>query len=800
MVHNLLNMGIARQQRNVFYFCNGMLELPPAHVCRDTWIYLNGRLLACRAPWSKMSAAAKPLKSSGSSALESHPFPAWLSDLAGRQVLAINREGRRLCGVRNDETGPFLVGDLLLPEQLGSDLRTRNEGLWAEDPPLRRHQLRRRDAATVLVCVRKTASSGVPALHWDVLFEDSQAGSATASARSPGNAAAPDDSIGFGREMQGLLTFMAQVPCAMAICTFDEGRWVQCTAAMRNLLGIQEDEWRGKSSVEMNLWHDPMERSRMMRLLVDNGSFSGLPVKLRHKDGHLVDAVVSCHTFSDHGNKYTVAHYHDASDVMARLRASEANEALLSRALQGAASAVWEWDLRTDTYQYVERWEKLLGYDPGELPHNSSSLQYLLHPDDAAFVASQLEAHFTNFNPFTIEARLRTKAGPYRWFFVRGQAEKDENGRAVRMSGTIDDSTEKRLLDAERLRVNERLALATNAVGLGTWEVFTDGSALWDAQTYRLYGRDPATAVLPETICREATGTAQYRKLTAWLGETMRQESFGSIEFSVMWPDGQTRWIAAKGRAIKDSGGRPVSLIGVNWDITEQRRAAAVQQAHQAELSSLNHRLMDQEKRISTSLAYSLHDQVGQTLAALRLGIDTLKLRSLSDPQLATQCDTLEALVGKAVQDVRDTLHHLRPPMLDELGLGRALESEMLGMPFLTGSTELTLVADERVLNLRWPPDVEYAAFMIAREAVTNALKHARCSQVIVELCSEAGRMGLSISDDGTGIAAPIFQLRPGHLGLLSIRERAQAISASLHIDSSPSVGTRISLTWPSTP
>lgn len=93
------------------------------------------------------------------------------------------------------------------------------------------------------------------------------------------------------------------------------------------------------------------------------------------------------------------------------------------------------------------------------------------------------------------------------------------------------------------------------------------------------------------------------------------------------------------------------------------------------------------------------------------------------------------------------------------------------------GGVALRLQAAPLVRKQRWPADVEYAAFMIAREAVGNALLHARASRIGCELEGDARRMRLRIVDDGAGM--PAVRVRPGHLGVVGTRERSLAIGAS---------------------
>jgi signal transduction histidine kinase len=106
------------------------------------------------------------------------------------------------------------------------------------------------------------------------------------------------------------------------------------------------------------------------------------------------------------------------------------------------------------------------------------------------------------------------------------------------------------------------------------------------------------------------------------------------------------------------------------------------------------------------------------------------------------------------------------------------------------------LLLDDQVGQLRWPSDVEYACFMIAREAVANALEHSMASLIQVTLNASGSGLMLEITDDGIGFQTKGLMGRSGNLGLVGMRERAQAIGARLDVDSTPGEGVRVSLRW----
>lgn len=203
------------------------------------------------------------------------------------------------------------------------------------------------------------------------------------------------------------------------------------------------------------------------------------------------------------------------------------------------------------------------------------------------------------------------------------------------------------------------------------------------------------------------------------------------------------------------------------------------------ELARLSRLLLEQERQTSRRLAHTLHDELGQTLAALRLHWEAYRGAT------AAQRDDMDARIASLVvlanRQVRAMLAELSPPLLDELGLAAALDNEMRQQQGGSGDPRVVLHATGTAQLQRWPADVEYAVFMIAREALLHALREA--GAVHVNLDGDEGLLELLVTGGGATPAAD-------PLGLVGMRERALAIGASLHVDARPGHGTIVALTW----
>jgi len=128
-----------------------------------------------------------------------------------------------------------------------------------------------------------------------------------------------------------------------------------------------------------------------------------------------------------------------------------------ARAVDGAGDGVWDWVLATGADYHSPRWKQLLGFAPDELPNHIDTFFARLHPDDVERARAAVAAHFEHRTPYDLDLRLRTKSGEYRWFRTRGEAERDDRGAPVRMTGTMIDVTERKLAELEVQRTNAEL-------------------------------------------------------------------------------------------------------------------------------------------------------------------------------------------------------------------------------------------------------------------------------------------------------------------------------------------------------
>jgi signal transduction histidine kinase/ligand-binding sensor domain-containing protein len=195
----------------------------------------------------------------------------------------------------------------------------------------------------------------------------------------------------------------------------------------------------------------------------------------------------------------------------------------------------------------------------------------------------------------------------------------------------------------------------------------------------------------------------------------------------------------------------------------------------------------DERQRISREL----HDELGQNLTAAKINLQVLRAASDDETSVQRLNDTIK-MVDQMIEQVRNISLALRPPLLDEAGLVPALNA------YLQSCQERSGV----IIDLNAPADVQgntsavrTVVFRVVQEAVNNALRHARATEIQVRLSTEPGALLLSVRDDGQGFDATAVAERVNrgeHLGLLGMAERVRAIGGEFSLDARPGVGSLV--------
>lgn len=224
-------------------------------------------------------------------------------------------------------------------------------------------------------------------------------------------------------------------------------------------------------------------------------------------------------------------------------------------------------------------------------------------------------------------------------------------------------------------------------------------------------------------------------------------------------------------------------VISIVRDVTERRKLQA--------FGAGALRAAEEERQ---RIARELHDDTAQRLAGLML---LLRVASqIQEPEeRARRIEQVREEIAEAAEAVRRIARGLRPPALDEVGLAAALD---LLIRSLRRAHSLDIELTSQRTGGRLDADAELALYRIVQEALTNAVRHAGASRIVVSLRADDRAVIAEIEDDGRGFAMDRDYGDDGQgLGLIGMRERARYAGGVLAIDSAPGAGTRVRVELP---
>ncbi|MBN8417931.1 MAG: PAS domain S-box protein [Verrucomicrobia bacterium] len=257
-----------------------------------------------------------------------------------------------------------------------------------------------------------------------------------------------------------------------------------------------------------------------------------------------------------------------------RKQALQVSEERYARAMRATTDGLWEWNLVTGETYLSPRWKQMLGFAENDhLGKDQESFMSRLHPADWPRVQAARKAHFEQHVPYQVELRLCTKSGEYRWFLTRGEADWNEQGDAVRMTGTISDISDRKLAE-QALQESEqrfRAVFEQAAVGVAEMETATGRFLNVNQRICEIYQRS-----------REEMLRKTYKDVTLpedLPNSLLRMEELKAgkirsynLEKRNVLPDGTVKWVNLTVSPMWLPGEPPSRHVAVVEDITERKR------------------------------------------------------------------------------------------------------------------------------------------------------------------------------------------------------------------------------------
>jgi|GEM_PF-7048088 len=464
---------------------------------------------------------------------------------------------------------------------------------------------------------------------------------------------------------------------------------------------------------------------------------------------------------------------------------------LLERTQDVAKIGSWEVVLATNKCLWSRVTYNIHELDVGTDIHVEDGINFYAE-EHRPLIRGAVEKCVADLEPWDLELQILTTSGKRKWVHALGGPVL-ENGKLVGLEGTFQDIDERKTLETQHTALLARLSLALKASQIGIWDWdIASNHLIWDAEMYKLTGVreedfDGALSTWQQCIHPQDAKQSQIEIEAALAGEKDFNTSFRYI-----LPSGEIRDIRAIGQVFRDDQGRPVKMIGVNWDITEMN-------ARKRNLERANDELAQFAYRTSHDLKAPLVSVRGLAKAGIE-EVESQNYEEVRDifGRVVSQCARLEKLVidilDLAKADFRSTeaKQVCLVEMIEDVLSKKKVEAQTRGvdLEFVRESDSLPIKVEEVRL------------VQILENLVSNAIKYKSPKKdrphVKVRLHEKGTNLLLSVEDNGLGFpeefqakAFGMFQrfhpeVAPGTgLGLYIVKKHIDQMNGKISLSSS---------------
>ena len=567
--------------------------------------------------------------------------------------------------------------------------------------------------------------------------------------------------------------------------TAPDGRFTKVNSTLAGMFGYQSPEQMTESVTDVGsqLYVHSGQRYSLLQAALAADRYAQGEVEFRRKDGSHFAANLHIRSVNGAAESYVEGFVEDISSRKEAEEALKKSELQFRRMAESIDEVFWLTSPLHPAVLYVNpAYERIWGRPCAELYRNARSWMESIVPEDLSQVRRDLKK-LDSGKAVEMEYRIQRDDGTVRWISDRCYPLRDESGKVTLATGVATDITVRKQLE-ETLRTSEsklRIIFENEVYAICIFEI--DSGEIIDVNQAHvsMYGYSR------EELCSGMTGfelSAEPDKSRAsvqTIGQTgpmflplrYHRKKDGTV-FPVEIVGGAYLW-----------GGKRV-MFGLVHDITERVKAEKT-------LKLYAQRLIVQEEDLRKRISTELHDDIGQELAALGFNLAHLgnHLPGETRADLRSVLEDSRLLIKNVNRCVRTMMVELRPPELDEVGLESAIRSYA---DLYARRTGLTVTVQITPRFPRLPATTEIALFRIAQEALNNVAKYADARQVTISLGSDGTKVRLSVVDDGQGFLPREAALQPtgSGWGLTIMRERAELLGGSFHLDTKAGMGTSI--------
>lgn len=552
-----------------------------------------------------------------------------------------------------------------------------------------------------------------------------------------------------------------------------------------------------------------IEEQRKMYEMMKTPAPYWYDVKVKVENGEILETSWITRKLS---NGKTICIGRDVTESKNAEMALQKSEATLRTIIESATDAIFIKDLEGKYLLINSSGAKFLGKNANEVIGKDD--RELFSKDTADLIMAG-DKHVTDSDQTHTYEDVGTAAGITRTYLSIKTPYHNSDGKVIGLIGISRDITERKRAEEAIAAEKELLAVTLSSIKDGVVTVDKDGKIILINQS--------AEQIIG--FSQEEVINKPLNKILKLVSETSRKTRRDTVNKALktgkriehttasvlITRDGQERIVSESALPIFDTDSKLIGVVLVFRDITEKRKieeklmheqaARAISKLVELELEKSNSQLQalsayvlkaQEEERIR--LARELHDELGQALTSIRLGLE-LATASLPDEQADKTSKIINDLceyVETTAKDVQRVARDLRPSVLDDFGLSAALEAYADAYS-KRSNIKVNLSLDKLLKPLT--KEVETAFYRIVQEALNNSAKHSAAKNISIDLTEQNTQVVLTIVDDGRGCILDMEQ--KNSFGLMGMSERARIVGAEISMKSQIGKGFWIQVTLP---
>lgn len=453
----------------------------------------------------------------------------------------------------------------------------------------------------------------------------------------------------------------------------------------------------------------------------------------------------------------------------------------------------WEWDIANNTLGCLKEINRIFGQTSQTTSTTYEAFLQAVHADDRESVNQHFREALEHRRPFSLDHRVLLADGKLCYVHQQAEVSPGDEGKPMMMTGTIQDITERKQAERE---LRQQKKLIRQVIDTDPNLIFVKdekGVFLLANQAVADYYGMTISDMIDHSFTHLNSNPQEVEKFVAEDREVILNGRV-IVEDQMLMQHGKPHWYHKIKKPLPQEDGS-IHILGIAVDITDLKLSEQKLAESYRELQQLSLHLENVRTEERVQIARNLHDEMGAILVALKMRISWLATNLPPEtPELQDEVGHLTQLTTDGIQTLRQTVSDLRPNLLDDIGLTAAVGDYAKKFQHNT-KIGCTLTMPEESYELTQAQSV--TVFRIIQESLNNVAKHALASRVDLHFAVQGESLLLRITDNGIG-----FEIEPkaNSFGMIGIRERALMIGGMATIDSTPGLGTCVSLSIPLAP